>query len=165
MASNEFVSIVIQGTTYLIPKPSAPAPYGEELFDYLQALGSAYSTLVGVGDIQETSATLLNNQSSSADVLGLSFDSAQVRSASIAYQITRTTNLSNRIESGFLNVFYDASRSINNKWVLQRESIGVDSLVEFTITDSGQVQYTTDNMSGTGYSGMLKFEARALLQT
>lgn len=165
MASSEFVSVVVQGTTYLIPKPAAPAPWGEELHDYLKALGEAYSTLVGVGDISETSATITNNQSSAADVLGLAFDSAQVRSANIAYQITRTTSTTTRIESGMLTIFFDTSRSVGEKWVLQREAVGTDSGVEFTVTDAGQVQYTSDNMGGTGHSGIIKFEARALLQS
>jgi hypothetical protein len=34
--------------------------------------------------------------------------------------------------------------------------------INFLITDSGQVQYTTNNMSGTGHTGQIRFRARVI---
>lgn len=164
MANDQFDEVVIQGTTYLVPKADANPPYGEELNDYLKALGNAYSTLVGVGDIAETTATLGNNVSSASDVEGLTFDSVLIRSADIAYQITRTTSTTTEIESGHLGIFYNPTFAVNSKWTIQRDGLGASG-IEFSITDAGQVQYTSTNLSGTSYSGVIKYEARALLQS
>lgn len=165
MASSEFIEVVINGTTYKVPKASANPPYGEELSDYLVALGDAFASIVGVGDIPETAATINNTQASPLAINGLSFDSAQVRSAAIEYQITRSTNLSTVVEEGVISVDYNSSRSVNQKWNLIRESGGDNSGVFFYISDAGVVSYTSDTLAGTGYNGLMKFQARALLQS
>lgn len=165
MSASEFDSVVISGTTYKIPKAGANPPYGEELNDYLKALGSAYSTLVGVGDIPETASTINNTQASPATILGMTFDSAQVRAAAIEYQITRSTDSSTVVEFGLLSIDYNSTRSLGSKWNIVRESTGDESGVEFFISDSGIVTYTSDTLSGSSYTGKIKYQARALLQS
>lgn len=162
MAANDFDEVVLQGTTYLIPKPDANPPWGEELNDLLKALTNAFATLVGVGDIPETAATINNNQSTTV-VPGLNFDSALIRSAVIQYQITRSTNLSVLIEEGNLEIFYNSSLPIGQKWTMIRQG-GGESEVVLTVNDSGEVLYSSNNMAGTSYTGIIKYQAVALLQ-
>lgn len=163
MAQNEFDPVIIQGTTYLIPKEGTNPPWGEELNDYLKAIGIALSTVVGPADIVETSATIANNQAVAANVPGLSFDPAEVRGAFVEYTIYRSTDSAVKKETGLLTLLFDAAASIGNKWSFNRESDD-DSAVILTVTDGGQVQYTSSNMAGTGYSGKITFRGRGILQ-
>lgn len=160
----DFTEVVLSGTTYQVPKNMSTPPWGEELADYLVALGSAYSALIGVGDITETGFIVANNQTVSAPVTGLTFDSSVVRSATISYSIYRTTSTTALREAGEVTVIYDSTATAGSKWVLQRDSMG-DALVELTVSDTGIFSYTSSNVSGASYSGLMKFEAKATLQT
>lgn len=160
----DFDEVTLSGTTYKIPKPNSSPPWGEELNDYLKALGTSYSTLVGVGDIPETSVTIANNQAVSTAVSGLSFDSAQVRAANISYAVFRSTDSNVVLEQGNMSLLYNAAASIGSKWVLQRDSMGGDAGIDFTVSDAGIVSYTSTNLAGINYVGTMKFEAKALLQ-
>lgn len=161
--TNDFDTVIIQGTEYKVPKAGASPPWGEELADYLKALGEAYSTLVGVGDIPETSAPVANNVAVPTDVAGLVFDPSTVRGADIAYQITRSTDTNSEIEFGTLKIFYDSTLPATEKWTIIRQA-GGSSGVDFSMTDAGQLQYTSANLAGVGYEGLIRYEARSILQ-
>lgn len=164
MAQSDFDIVFIGGTQYMVPKAGANPPYGEQLNAYLKALGAAYATLVGVGDLPETAAPILNNQTSAVVVEGLSFDSTQIRSASVDYQITRTVTGNNLEETGSILMLYNPLSSAGSQWTYIREAQG-NSFVDFTINDAGEVMYVSSNFVGTSYTGIIKFKARAILQS
>ena len=164
MASSDFTEVTIQGTIYKIPKPDANPPWGEEAYDFFLALATAFSTVVGPADIVETSATIANTQVVATNVVGLSFDPALVRGAFIDYVIYRMTSTTVAKEAGELIILYDAAASVGNKWTFTRES-NADAGVVFQITDGGQITYTSDTLSGTGYMAKMTFRARGILQS
>ena len=164
MASNQFDTITIQGTTYKIPKAGTNPSWGVELNDYLKALGDALGTIVIPGDIQATTAVVSNNQSVAANVIGLSFDPSSVRSAFVDYSIFRSTVSGTKKEAGQITLIYDAGAAPGSKWSFTRESID-DAGVVFDITDLGQFTYKSDNMIGASYSGTADFRARVLIQS
>jgi hypothetical protein len=104
------------------------------------------------GDIQETSFSLANNQASAANVTGLAFASGVSRSfeALVSVEIDAASDL--------FEVFklYGIQRGAD--WQMSVESTGDNSLVNFTITSSGQVQYTSGNYSSF-VAGLIKFRA------
>jgi len=160
----DFTEITLSGTVYQIPKNQSTPPWGEELYDYLLALGNAFSALIGEGDIPQTGFVLANNQAAPAPIVGLTFDTAAVRAADITYSIYRTTDLSTLKEAGSITVLYDTTATIGEKWTLQRDSVS-DSLVDITIDDNGTISYTSNNQAGANYSGLMKFLAKAVLQS
>lgn len=160
----DFTEVVLSGTTYQVPKNSSTPPWGEELYDYLIALGIAYSTLIGTGDIAEAGFVLANNQVASAPITGLTFDSSIIRSAVISYSIYRATATNTLREAGELTIIYDPVAAVGTKWALQRDSIS-DAGVEITISDTGVFSFTSSNLAGASYSGLMRFEAKAILQT
>lgn len=164
MAQTQFITVTVQGTQYQIPIADANPPYGEQLQDYLVAIATALGSIVGPADISETTATVANNQTSASNIVGLSFDPSTVRAAFIDYAIYRMTGSSVLKEAGELVVLYDAAASVNNKWTFTRDSNN-DAGVVFTITDGGQLQYASSNMSGSGYVGKVIFRARGILQS
>lgn len=154
-------NVTISGTTFSLPTQSDPGPWGEDLSDVIEALVDVVATLSGTGDILTTSFTVANNQSSAANITELSFDTATIRSAVVTYSIFRSTDSAELGECGFLLLTY---MSDANAWTISRYA-NDDSGLVFTVTDGGQCQYTSTNMSGSSYSGLMKFNARAFTQS
>lgn len=152
--------VTIAGTSFVLPQQGDSPPWGDELSSILEALISVANNVVGTGDILTTSFALANNISSVTNITGLSFDTSQVRSAIINYSIYRSTNSNELSECGIMIATY---KSTANTWEFSQYSVG-DSNVTITLTTSGQFQYTSSNLSGTSYSGKMKFSARAFLQ-
>lgn len=116
---------------------------GVKGFHDIPAVGSA-------GDIQETSANLADNQASAANVTGLAFAVATVRSFKAQVAVERGTNF---------EVFELLGVQRNADFTMSVEAVGDDTGVVFTITTAGQVQYTSSN---TGTAPVAKFRALTL---
>ena len=104
------------------------------------------------GDINETSFSAANNQASPANVTGLAFANATVRSfkALVSVTIDATSDLFEAFE--LMAVQKGAT------WDMTISSVGDDSGVVFSITNSGQIQYTSTNITGF-VSNTIKFKA------
>lgn len=107
------------------------------------------------GDINQTSFSLANNQAAAANVTGLAFANASVRSfeAFVSVYIDATSDL---FESFKLQGIQRGA-----DWVMSQTSIGDASLITFSITTAGQVQYTSASYAGF-VSGTIKFRANTL---
>lgn len=103
-------------------------------------------------DIEQTSFSITNNQNSAANVTGLSFAAASVRSfnALVTVSIDATADLFETFELIGTNKSGSFEMSIS--------STGDDSGVIFSITAAGQIQYTSSNYLGF-VSGTIKFRA------
>ena len=108
--------------------------------------------LNSAGDINESSFSLANNQSSAADVTGLAFANATVRSfdALVSVMIDAT--------SDSFEVFKLMGVQKGASWDMAVSSTGDDSGIVFSITNAGQIQYTSTNNAGF-VSGVMKFRA------
>lgn len=104
------------------------------------------------GDIDETSFAITNNQTLAADVTGLIFSNAVVRSfeALLSIQIDATSDLYETFK------LHGIQRGTD--WQMSVEGVGDNSGLAFSITTAGQVQYTSTNVAGF-LSGTLKFRA------
>lgn len=156
--------IVVNNQTFNIPEPGQDPGWGLETTDWMEEVSDVLNTLQGNGDIIETDFVLGNNQTSAANISGLSFDNSTVRAAIIEYAIHRTTDsvTSGKTETGLIKAFYDANAS--SPWQFSLERIG-NSGITFSITNtgsSGQFQYTSSNLSGANYSGKITFKARTV---
>lgn len=150
--------LIIHGIPFNYPTAGESPGWGEAASDWAQAVTDSLNTLISVGDIFPTSASIANNQSSAVNVAGLAFNIANVKSAVIEYYIARSTSLSNLNEQGTISIIY---RPSSTDWEMQRESLN-DAGLLFSITSAGQLQYTSSNLSGTSYQGKIKFRARTL---
>jgi hypothetical protein len=149
----------------LIPANYTPSNYSplevssegaDKTSSHLKGIDTVLGLVAPVsGDIALTSFSTTNNQSSFANVTGLSFSNSVTRSAFVMYSITidATTDL---FEEGTLELLQKSS-----SWSIVRQSIGDDTGIEFSITSSGQVQYKSSNISGF-VSGVIKFKAETL---
>lgn len=100
--------------------------------------------------------TLANNQSSAANVTGLSFDETTKRSGRIEYQIrTEDDTPLEKLELGEFFVYYNTD---DGQWYGEYGQKNFsDSGVTLSITAGGQVQYTSPNLTGGNESLKLKY--------
>jgi hypothetical protein len=154
-------NLTINGTVYPLPTQGDNPPWGESLSNIITALASVVNSTTGPSDILVTSFALTNNQSSPANVIGAAFNTASVRSAIISYSLYISTSTNELSECGQI---YCTFKSTAGSWELAQNYVGISGVV-FSITNAGQIQYTTTNVSGINYSGKMKFKASAFLQT
>jgi hypothetical protein len=104
---------------------------------------------------------LVNNQAVATDLSPLVFDYRYTSQAIIEYIIQRTSSSAELIQTGMKMVVYKPRA---NTWsILEYGTPGPDaSGVTFTITSTGQVQYTTTNQAGTIALSRIIFRVREL---
>lgn len=157
------VTLTVNGTPYNYPVPGENPEWGADATDWAKAITDAISTLLGPGDILSSTFSIDNNIMSATNVNGLLFDPGTVRSANISYAIYRisTSNTQGYAENGTIYIVYDDNASVGSKWQLSQRS-GGNSGVAFSIDDNGQLQYTSTDIGSLGYSGSIRFSAKAL---
>ncbi len=152
-------SITINGTVIAFPDSGTDPNWAESVIQFAQTVESAFSLVINQYDISPQSFSFANNQSSATNVTNLIFSSA-VRGAIVNYHIKRTTT-TDLVETGQLLITYNPDASIGNIYTLSQTKNnqgGSSSGVTFTITDGGQIQYTSTNVSPDG-SGTIYFRA------
>ena len=104
------------------------------------------------GDLDDTAFSLANNQSSPANVTGFAFANATVRSfeAIVSVFIDATTD--------FYEQFKINGIQKGSEWDFTVSSQGDVSGITFSITNAGQVQYTSTDNAGF-VSGVIMFRA------
>jgi len=126
----------------------------DKISAHLNGIDSAIGSLGAVtGDIGLTSFSAANNQSSAANVTGFAFANGTTRafSAIVSVTIIATSNLYETFEIKGIQKDSD--------WAINYDAVGDASGVVFSITSSGQLQYTSTNISGFT-SSTIKFRAQ-----
>lgn len=118
----------------------------------LNQLKDAILALIGSGGTQSSIA--IANNTGPSDVTGLVFNSANIASARILYHLERKTDSQDVMEHGELHVAFNNE---DNSWTITQVSYGDDAEVVFSITAAGQVQYTSNDLTGTTYTGTLRW--------
>jgi hypothetical protein len=128
--------------------------WGEDATAWAEAVTEALSEISGPNDIPLTSANLNNNQTSVSDVTNFKFNIAQVQSVNSDFFIIRTYDSGSTIitETGKIYGSYDG-----NEFFISVESTG-DTGVSLSITNAGQIQYTSTNLSNH-VSSIIRFKA------
>ena len=122
--------------------------------DLLEGSSNLYFTEarahIEVDDIANTSFTFANNIAVAADITGLLFNAVSTRSFSAHISIVRSgDSLFEEYEVTGINTGSD--------FFIMVDSVGNDSGVELSITSSGQLQYTSSNLTA---GGLIRFRAK-----
>lgn len=128
-------------------------------------LGTAVSdTLVLVNPDQASSAffqsavqadiLIANNQVAPANLTNLVFDGETTNNFRVGYTLTRSSSLESYAQTGELRGVYN---TVTNTWFMSDNFTGENAGVSFTITNLGQIQYTSSNLTGTGYVGTFEY--------
>ena len=67
-------------------------------------------------------------------------------------------------EAGTLEISFNDSRPSGEKWEIVRTGQS-DALITFTITDLGQIQFSTTPLTGISHTGIISFRALAILNS
>lgn len=159
-------TITIQGTVIEFPEPGESPDWGQSVEDFAVAVEDALNGVAGAFDVapQVMNIDAYNPTVSNIDIPNLSFSTSTVRSAIINIAVSRQTNSTKSTEFSVLNIVYNAGNSIGQKWEMTREATG-DGSISFNITDSGQIQFTTEAISGASHTGIISYSAKALLNS
>ena len=128
--------------------------------DWFNAIKTAVDEItgfLGAGGITETQFTIADNTGPS-NVTGLVFAAASYRGAIVKYTLYRKSDTEEFARCGTLHLVY---KTTANTWELEDSGAG-DAGVTFTVTAAGQVQYTSSNMSNSGYAGYMRFKAETI---
>lgn len=118
---------------------------------------------VGDFDVAPQVYTMVANLNTNVSLPNLSFPTAQVRAAFINYSVFRTTDApATAYEAGVLTVVFNSTTST---WEIIRGPYAGDGQITFSITNGGQVQFSTTALSGSNHVGMISYTAKTLLQS
>lgn len=158
--------LTVNNKTFQYPTNAEDPSWGEDATAWAQEVTSAINTLLGTGSITETDFTVPELAQTDENVTGLTFNGNSVRAGFIEYSVYRIndTDTSGYFQSGMIEVVYDTDATGGSKWNLTHEYQG-DALIDFDITDGGQITYTSlalPNSPTTGYFGKMTFKARTI---
>lgn len=113
---------------------------------------------LGIIGIAKLGPFTLANNVSGQDITGLLFDKSVVRAVEFDFYIERRTDTQNVVEKGHFVAFVDPEA---DAWLdPQIDTIYDDTLGEsgvvLSMTATGQIQYTTSNLSGASYAGSIR---------
>lgn len=142
-----------------IPIRTAADAFRTDWVNALRLAGISLETLAGAAYISPTEFTIANNQSAAANVTGLLFAGASVRSFVVEYQVYRNTTgggATELAETGFLKGTYS---TVAASWEMANYDCVGDAGILFSITAGGQVQYTSTNITGSAATSKMTFKA------
>lgn len=140
-----------------------PGPTDLSWWNSLKLAGQRLESLLGGGLIIETSFTIANNQSSFADVTGLSFDPTLYRSFVFEYQIYRNTTGAGATELAEKGSIIGVFSTVAGTWEwTQGPAVGNAGITDWNVTNAGQVQYKSSNITGTPATSQMKFKATTM---
>ena len=137
------------GTLLTTPEDGAIESDGNSL--YFTGTGGIRKNLTpNTGDISQTSFTAADNQATPADVTGFAFANASVQAFSADVSVVRSSTYAKFKIEGIQKAA---------SWDISQPYVGDNTGIVFSITSSGQVQYTSTN---TGSTASIKFRATTL---
>lgn len=113
---------------------------------------AALKSLLGFGGDTQISQEILNNDGP-ISIEGVLFDKDNIKAAEISYDVSRRTDDSNIHETGKIYATWNEDAEL---WRLSIAAFGDDAGLDFRILTTGQVQYTSNDLTGTNYSGTIR---------
>jgi hypothetical protein len=153
--------INIQGTIINFPSSADSPNWAEALIQFAVAVQLALATVVGPFDVPPQIYVMTSNVNTNVSLPGLSFPTSNVQGALIQYTVYENTSTSTVAQFGTIEIAYNASNPPGNKWDISNEYTG-ESNVIFSITDTGQVQFSSTSLPGINFNGVIGFTAKAL---
>lgn len=161
------ITLTVNNIPFEYPEPGDSPGWGQPATDWAQQVTIALQDLQGITDIAQEAFTISNNVTSPTNVTGLTFNTGLVRAATINYSIYRTYTSGpttfDLVESGIITIAYQNLASPGSKWLVAQGPVVGNAGVTLTMTDAGQFQYQSSNLSGTT-TGVIHFRAKTLGQ-
>jgi hypothetical protein len=161
--------LIIKGTPVNIPDSAQSPNWSTGIIEAFEVLADAVNSVTGSFDVAPQTLNIdANNNSTNVDITNLNFPASEVRASTIYYSVFRKTEDSGPpdaqelTEAGTLEISYNDSRPINEKWEIVRTFQG-EGNISFSITDTGQIQFSTTPLTGINHTGIISFRAISIL--
>jgi hypothetical protein len=163
--------ITIKGTIIDIPNSGGSPNWAPAIIEAFQAIADTVNLFTGTFDVAPQTIVIdAYNPGVNIDIDNLVFPATDVRAATVYYTVyrkTEDTTISSfdaieLAEAGTLEIVYNNSRTSGSKWEVGRSGEG-DASVIFTVTDLGQIQLTTETVTGINHTGILSYRAITIL--
>ncbi len=158
--------INIGGSIINFPASAQSPNWAEPIIQFAEAVQQALSTIAGPYDVSPQIYTMVSNVNTNVSLPSLAFSTTFVRGAIISYTVYRNTTgtgAQTLAEIGQLEIVYNPNGPTNNKWEISNEHTGMSG-VTFTVTDQGQVQFSSTFISGLDYTAYIGYTAKSLQQ-
>lgn len=159
------VPIIINGVTVAFPSSGQDANWSSAVIQAIQLIAEALNISAGPFDIPPQNYVMTSNVNSNVDIPNLSFPVTDVSGAIVFYTVGRHTDTTVLSQTGFLLLNYDSSRATNSKWQVTDQYTNSGAQIVFSMTDVGQVQFSTTSISGPNFAGHIQFRALAVLNS
>lgn len=154
-------TITIAGTPIEFPTSGTSPDWAPAVDQFAEVVADALNTLVTAGDVSPQVYEIdAFNTPGFNNIPNLIFSNIQTRGATISYSVYRQTDIQSAVETGEMQAVFD---TFNNAWYMSRQRTG-DSLTDFQITGTGQIQFSVQTLPGGNYTGRISFSAKALQQ-
>jgi len=105
--------------------------------------------------------SILNNQTTPVNITGAIYDGTLFRAVILEYSIYRKTDDNEVSEVGQLRLSYKTDA---DTWSLSNDFSGDDAGVTFSIDVTGQLLYTSSDLTGANYSSKLQIQTKQLFE-
>jgi len=161
--------ITIKGTTIDLPTSGSSPNWAPAIIESIEALADAVNSVAATYDVPPQAQNIdANNSATNVDLNNLSFPSSDVRAATVYYTVYRKTDNSGPpdgqelTEAGTLEINFNDSNPVTQKWEMVRLFQG-EGQVSFSITDLGQIQFSTTALTGINHTGIISYRAISIL--
>jgi hypothetical protein len=161
------ITVTISGTPIQFPVSADSPNWAPAITQFAELTADALASVAGPYDIPPQIYTMVANVNTNVSLPALAFPVAAVQGAAVQYTVYRSTTGSGATtvsEFGTLEVIYNPNNPTGNKWEMSREYTG-NGDVTFSITDLGQVQFSSTSITGSNHSGTIGYTAKSLLIT
>lgn len=164
-------NITIKGTTIELPSSGSSPNWAPAIVEAFEALADAVNSISATFDVAPQAQNIdANNSSTNVDLNNLNFPSSEVRAATIYYTVYRKTDNSGPpdgqevTEAGTLEINYNNAYPITQKWEMARVYEG-EAYISFSISDLGQISFSTTALTGTNHTGIVSYRAISILNS
>lgn len=159
------VVLTINGTSYEFPENNEDPNWAQDVTKWAEAVTLAVEDILEASDLIVGNETIGNNVSSTTAITDLVFSPDTIRAAHISYTVYRRSDstTTGNVETGIIYLMYDTEGASGSKWFLGQNKIGHSGIL-FSVTDFGQVEYTTDDIGSVGYEGKITYSVKIFTQ-
>jgi hypothetical protein len=151
------IVLTINGTNYEFPESNENPNWAQDITAWATALSSVANRVLTVNSEIGVGSQYINNLASTTVITDLLFPNT-IQAANISYVVDRSSvsTPAGIFETGIIQLIYDVNGSAGNKWFLYQTKYG-DAGIAFTVSDAGQISYTTTDITSNGYAGKIRY--------
>jgi hypothetical protein len=156
------IPITVSGTTVNFPSSGDSPNWSPAIIQFAQLVAAALQFSFGPFDIPPQTFDITSDVNNNVILPNLSFPTTQVNGALIQFSVSRVSSTTTVTETGLMVIDYNPTFPTNEKWQISVDYAG-EAQITFTVTDVGQVLFSTTSLPGSFVSGAITYQAQAIL--